>query len=68
MKTEGGLFEEGHSPEIKRGVLVFLCSSSCWCGSATGGEGEVEERSARDMMRLGLKGGDKKKKKNGTSF
>lgn len=55
MKTEGGLFEEGQSPEINRGLFNTYA-----VGVAEGRE--VQERSACDMMRLGLKEGERKKK------
>lgn len=59
MKTEGGLFEEGQSPEINRGVF----NTPYAVGVAVLQEGrEVQERSACDMMRLGLKEGERKKK------
>lgn len=61
MKTEGGLFEEGQSPEINRGVF----STPYAVGVAVLQEGgEVQERSACDMMRLGLKEGERKKRRD----
>lgn len=53
METEGGLFEEGQSPGINRGVLIPLMLLVWQCYRR-----EVQERrSACDMMRLGLKEG-----------